>query len=374
MLIGGNGSDTMDGLGGDDVLVGDGTLDGVVVIEAWEQSVWSSEGVSFSGTYVGGLPIALTTHPAFGADGVGQVTYDALPQFGTEFEPKGISFATVLTATFDVGATSAVVRLTGLGSVDVDDVTYTEGGTWTAYNAAGTEIGSGSFDASDAIGGTGVAEISITGIGIIDHIDFTAIDEDGAATTKAGDFFVQAIEYVEVGGTARGNDVTSGDTITTVDGYVADANATASDDILTGGSGNDLLIGGAGDDTLFGGSGQDTAFYTGQQGDHTVQYDAQTGQYSVTDGAGDTDTLSDIETLTFDQGTADTSDDISVNLSTTPAAYQSALQVNIAGSATGTLTVDGGLADSNGDTALSYAVESNGTNGVATVNADGTYT
>ena len=138
-------------------------------------------------------------------------------------------------------------------------------------------------------------------------------------------------------------------------------------DTLSGGSGDDLLIGGEGDDTLSGGSGVDTARYAGAQTDYDVLYDGATGLVTVADleetlhGNDGTDTLSGIETLTFDQGTADTADDVTIDVSgVLPVATDSAVQIQVDGSASWTLT--GPVGDG-----LSYSLEGD-------TDADGTIT
>ena len=75
------------------------------------------------------------------------------------------------------------------------------------------------------------------------------------------------------------------------------------DDILTGDQGNDTLNGGAGNDTLDGGAGDDSALYIGSAAGFTVTRSG--GVITVVDnvGAEGTDTLTDIERLTFAEGT-----------------------------------------------------------------------
>jgi len=122
---------------------------------------------------------------------------------------------------------------------------------------------------------------------------------------------------------------------------------TAEADVLDGLAGDDLLIGGEGNDTLSGGAGVDTASYAGSEDDYDIVYDGGTGLLTVTDtnaadGDSGTDTLSGVESLTFDQGTADTSDDMTVDLTgSLPAATDGALQIGEGGSASWTLTGSG---------------------------------
>ncbi len=70
-------------------------------------------------------------------------------------------------------------------------------------------------------------------------------------------------------------------------------------DTLNGGAGNDELFGGKGDDTLTGGEGTDTANYSEQDKGITVTLD--NGAATVTDGYGDTDTLTSIENIVGSQ-------------------------------------------------------------------------
>ncbi|WP_268915694.1 VCBS domain-containing protein, partial [Aureimonas psammosilenae] len=82
------------------------------------------------------------------------------------------------------------------------------------------------------------------------------------------------------------------------------------DDVLSGGSGNDslsgqdgndTLIGGDGNDLLSGGDGYDTAAFAGAFSSYVV--DRQNG--TVSNGAGDVDSLTGIERLTFSDGVYD---------------------------------------------------------------------
>jgi len=74
-------------------------------------------------------------------------------------------------------------------------------------------------------------------------------------------------------------------------------------DILTGGTGNDTLTGGAGNDTINGVSGTDTAVLSGAKANYTYAF-AGNGDLTLTDTTttDGTDTLSNIDTLTFSDG------------------------------------------------------------------------
>ncbi len=71
------------------------------------------------------------------------------------------------------------------------------------------------------------------------------------------------------------------------------------DDFLDGGTGNDTLYGGGGDDTLEGGEGTDEVVYPGFESDYSVATDAVSKITTVTSKSGETDTLKNIETISF---------------------------------------------------------------------------
>ncbi|MDP2901562.1 MAG: Calx-beta domain-containing protein, partial [Methylovulum sp.] len=79
------------------------------------------------------------------------------------------------------------------------------------------------------------------------------------------------------------------------------------DDTLNGNGGDDILDGGTHNDTLNGGEGNDTAAYDGVDANYSVVFNKGSNTWTVVDkNTGDTDVLSDIETLQF----ADTERDI----------------------------------------------------------------
>ena len=83
-------------------------------------------------------------------------------------------------------------------------------------------------------------------------------------------------------------------------------------DTLTGGDGNDTIDGGFGDDTLIGGTGSDVidggfdhdvAVFAGHQSDYTFASSEDGLTVTVTDrSTGDADTVTNVETLSFDDG------------------------------------------------------------------------
>ena len=77
----------------------------------------------------------------------------------------------------------------------------------------------------------------------------------------------------------------------------------AGNDAIDGGAGSDTLIGGIGSDTLDGGDGADVAVFAGVQGDYTFASSEDGLTVTVTDrSTGDVDTVTNVETLQFDDG------------------------------------------------------------------------
>ena len=81
----------------------------------------------------------------------------------------------------------------------------------------------------------------------------------------------------------------------------------AGNDTLDGRGGNDTLIGGMGDDTITGGDGdEDVAVYTGDRNDYTITEQSD-GSFTVADGTSGrdgTDSLTSVEFLQFEAGSA----------------------------------------------------------------------
>ena len=73
-------------------------------------------------------------------------------------------------------------------------------------------------------------------------------------------------------------------------------------DSVNAGAGNDAITLGGGSDSVEGGSGFDTAFVQGGRSSYNVSVNAD-GDIEITDGDGETDVLSGVEFVTFDDGT-----------------------------------------------------------------------
>lgn len=95
----------------------------------------------------------------------------------------------------------------------------------------------------------------------------------------------------------------SGDQNTTVEGGAGNDSITASggDDSISGGAGNDTIEAGAGNDSIYGGAGDDVAVFSGNEADYTIE---QNGAITLVthNETGDVNEVTNVETLTFDDG------------------------------------------------------------------------
>jgi len=101
----------------------------------------------------------------------------------------------------------------------------------------------------------------------------------------------------------------------------------SANNILDGGAGNDQITGGGGNDSLNGGAGIDTVVYASNRSNYTLTKGAST--YTVTDktGANGTDTLTNVENLTFSNVTIPTSIDLFLATKGTAVAARGAVDV-----------------------------------------------
>ena len=125
---------------------------------------------------------------------------------------------------------------------------------------------------------------------------------------------------------------------------------TTDDDTIDGGAGDDRIIGNAGNDTINGGGGNDTVVFGGDAGDYAIRYFAESGTFQVHDNDltidDGTDTLSNVQTLTFADGSKALDNPVS--------AHDSAARLQTESSVAGNLDV------SQGEGSLTYAIEAAG--------------
>ena len=110
---------------------------------------------------------------------------------------------------------------------------------------------------------------------------------------------------IEIPGT-DGADILNGDLGDDVFEGGADADdiaGGAGDDTIDGDAGDDILAGDAGDDTIDGGAGTDIAVFAGNQLDYTFESSADGQTITITHvSTSDVDTVTNVETLRFDDG------------------------------------------------------------------------
>jgi len=137
------------------------------------------------------------------------------------------------------------------------------------------------------------------------------------------------------------------------------------DDSLFGADGDDTLIGGRGSDTLDGGNGFDTAVFTGFLADYTFLWNDQ--DLLVTNSLGETDTLRNIEYLSFGDQVISASD-IGPAIPDAPQANNDAIL-----GVEDTVLTTNIIANDAGDQ-ISVSAVTNGAMGQVSINADGTIT
>ncbi|GAA0563781.1 hypothetical protein [Rhizomicrobium electricum] len=254
-LYGGDGNDTLCGGTGDDSLDGGAGIDTVSYSDATSSVVVF---VNSSGTVGGGL----------GADSLANIE-----------NLTGSNYADFL-----FGDEGNNVINGGLG----DDWLTGNGGDDTIIGGGGTDFAC-YFGASSGVN----VDLTIStaqdvggGEGKDRLVDIHNLSGSSYGDTLTGDSETNVFFAGEGNDTVRGLGGT--DWLNGQDG----------DDMLSGGDGDDLLSGGDGNDTLDGGAGTDVAMFAGSATDYMVVANAD-GSYTVT-GAGETDTLTNIEAVSFD--------------------------------------------------------------------------
>ncbi|NYS60341.1 calcium-binding protein [Vreelandella salicampi] len=123
-------------------------------------------------------------------------------------------------------------------------------------------------------------------------------DEDEGYTV---DF--NTVERVILGSNQDDVFTISGDENTTVEGGAGNDTITASggDDSITGGAGNDAIEAGEGNDSIYGGAGDDVAVFAGNEADYTIEQDGAVTMVTNNE-TGDVNEVTNVETLTFDDG------------------------------------------------------------------------
>ena len=264
----------------------------------------------------------LVSWESAGQDGNGYGIY------GHRFDASGapVTFASSAQSADITGSTLEAVRLFGdieagdsyTLTLDDQDVTYTAvaGDTMTdvreqlvsAVNGAGLDV--------TATTGGGVNEVILSaGEGTSFALTATATDagtlsDNAVQTVTLGSASVTQDTFnaeVVVSGTAKiGSSVYGEDGDDLLIGGVGGDVLSGGDgaDHLQGQAGDDTLVGGLGDDVLDGGEGDDVAVFGGDADAYRVDVtNSQIIDANTADGDGGTDTLRDIESVRFGDGT-----------------------------------------------------------------------
>ncbi len=339
ILIGDAGNDQLNGGDGDDDLEGgdgDDTLDGGVGTA--DIAIFSGDLAEYE-IVTDANGVTTVTHLNGGTDGVDTLTNVELLEFADQ---------TIDTPPFvqgPINGTEGNDTLTGTEGDDVinglggNDDMDGRGGNDTLNGGAGFDLLIGG-DGNDTLNGNAGADILMGdagndildgGDGLSDLAVFTDLignyeittDENGVTTVvhlnggADGTDTITNVERLEFTDTTIDTPVFEPGPITGTAGNdtlvgTADADTIqglAGDDTIQGEGGDDTLDGGAGDDTIDGGAGDlDTALFT----DLFANYEVVTDENGVTTvqhlngGIDGTDTLTNVEQLTFSDQTIDT--------------------------------------------------------------------
>jgi Ca2+-binding RTX toxin-like protein len=172
------------------------------------------------------------------------------------------------------------------------------------HGRGGDDYLEGGNDDDLLLGGQGADQLNGgPGFDTASHADATLgayvnLAQQGAnAGAAAGDRYTEVEQLVgsdyadTILGDAAANTLDGGDGNDLLSGY-------AGGDVLMGGFGDDTLSGGGGNDTLVGGAGSDSVEYVFSANAYSWFRNAD-GSWTVTSGAGGTDTLFDVEVLRF---------------------------------------------------------------------------
>ncbi|GAA0563762.1 beta strand repeat-containing protein [Rhizomicrobium electricum] len=286
ILTGGSGNDNLQGLGGNDTLIGgpgDDTLDGGAGLDTADYSS-DTEGISVdlaSGTATGSL-----------------IGHDTLIGIERVVGGSGNDSIAGNNATETLVGGAGDDRLYGRDGDDYYDLSG-GGSDWTqAMTGNQTFYMGAAWDANDVIDGHGYGTDVLIAEGNTNvdnpHVNVPRIELRGPydyhLTGSFGNVQIDA-HTVDTAHTVL-IDITGSSDQSVIGG--------AGTDTIRTGSGNDTLSGGLGTNTLNGGAGTDTAVLAGRASDYLVTSNGD-GSTTVT-GAGENDTLINIEKVTFGGG------------------------------------------------------------------------
>jgi len=309
VLVGGGGGDTIDGGLGNDILVG-GNLDtslytvdvtnqgdiNLVSLDSGATQAYVEDASDGADLMKGGAGDDLIIGTAGGDTLEGGSGADTLHGGSGDDVIKGQTGDDVL-----FGGTDNDILSGGAGN----DILHGGSGDDTLSGGVGDDALFGGIGNDVLNGGAGV-DVLDGGAGddtlIFRDTDDVFIGGDGVDTLfVAGDIGTSDL-VINLATSADGNfDAAStnySNRIVDVENVVAGAG----DDTITGSSADNIITGGSGDDLIVGGGGRDIAAFSATLDQTTVTIDQATGFVTVT-GPNGTDTLSDIDVLSFGDGT-----------------------------------------------------------------------
>ncbi|MEM8798735.1 MAG: tandem-95 repeat protein [Pseudomonadota bacterium] len=309
-LHGRDGEDVIHGNDGDDIIFGNHGVDTLRGGEG-DDRIFGGSGYD---VIEGGAGNDTLYGQTDGAQIDGGDGYDTVP-FLNDISNYDLSFdatTKALTVTDLMGDEGTHV-ITNVEALRFGGVTFTivEGNDGNNYQTSGAgnqiflsgegnDVLSGGADADVFIGG----ENSHTTVFYTSASDAVNIDLTDNLAESGGEAEGDILRDIDqVSGSLYADTIIGDDSGMTLQGGSGNDTLTggAGDDTLQGNNDDDIVSGGAGNDTLDGGSGTDTAVFDGVSSNFSFLMNAD-GDATVTDtiGSGGTDTLSDIETLSFD--------------------------------------------------------------------------
>lgn len=255
-LTGGTNPDKIQGLGGDDLITGGAGDDSLYGDQGLSEKIFGPTQSSWSGLLLSAKAVDDTSFTAakvaFDVRGLGVVGSSA-PGIGNQNEigykpAEGKSEALMI----DFQAPVNDIKV-GLALFFNPENGSPEVGKWTALDANGNVITTGTFD---AVNNSGNVEITISTAQNFSKIVFEALPQSnqGDRTNDSSDFLISSVKFLsekDVNQNAgTGNDTLYGG---------------AGNDLIRGNGGNDKLIGGSGNDRLFGDAGNDVLYGAGPE-------------------------------------------------------------------------------------------------------------
>ena len=306
VLIGGEGSDTVDGGSGYNIYEISGRADAFYWTVDSSGKVILTDLVSNSGDLVDGSDQGVDTlsniqQLRYVTPDGSEVTELQIDDYGNAADSGNrlINYGEWVDGRINFYGDRDYFRLdvTDVGEIKISTSDSTYWDTWIRIGDSGEQYLSGNYNQDYNLSGTGVQDVSLRN---------TSISSDSPMQSRGYNFIVRR----ELVGTNESETLEAGTGFEWIEGGLGDDIILGSDrsDKLLGGDGNDTLTGGAGDDELFGDAGgANIAVFTGNLADYKLQWEGGNRDLAlrVTDQVEDrdgTDSLRNIQILRFADG------------------------------------------------------------------------